>query len=81
MLRMKVTSQSSSRLAARKAAKAPAAKRATAKVAKKASGVVKKAGESLRGTTRVSSSARAELSSLLDSIHRNIDETEALLAD
>jgi hypothetical protein len=43
--------------------------------------VAKKAGASLRGTARVSASARAELTSLLDSIHYNLDQTEALLAD
>ena len=71
-----------SRPAARKTAKVTA-KRGTAAKAKQAGGgtVAKKAGASLRGTARASSSARAELTSLLDSIHHNIDETEALLAD
>ncbi len=66
----------------------PVARKATAKVAaghavavkaKKAAApaaVTKKVRASLRAT----SSARAELTSLLDSIHHNIDETEAFLA-
>jgi hypothetical protein len=72
----------STRPAARKAAKTTAKRSATVK-AKKAGGgtVAKKAGASLRGTARVSASARAELTSLLDSIHYNLDQTEALLAD
>jgi hypothetical protein len=74
----------SSRPAARKTAKSPTAKRTTAvTAAKKVSGgaSAKKAGTSLRSTARASSSARAELASLLDSVHRNIDDAEALLAD
>ena len=65
----KPASRSSRKVAAKATAKRPAAKKPDAK-----------AGESLRGTARVSASARAELTSLLDRIHRNIDETEALLA-
>ncbi len=62
----KPASRSSRKVAAQAAAKRPVAKKAAAK-----SGV----------SPRVSASARAELTSLLDRIHRNIDETEALLAD
>jgi carbamoylphosphate synthase large subunit len=64
------------------AAKATA-KRATAKkvAPKTGSGVVVRKRASMGGTVRASVSARAELASLLDRIHRNIDETEALLAD
>lgn len=62
-------SRSSRKVAAKATAKRPAAKKPAAK-----------AGGSLRGIVRVSASARAELTGLLDRIHRNIDETEALLA-
>jgi hypothetical protein len=65
----KPANRSSRKVAAKATAKRPAAKKPPAK-----------AGGSLRGTARVSASARAELTSLLDRIHRNIDETEALLA-
>ena len=77
-----MTSIRSSRPAARKPAKATA-KRGGAAGAKKASGTTaaKKAGAGLRGTARVSSAARAELNGILDRIHHNIDEAEALLAD
>jgi hypothetical protein len=74
----------SSRPAARNAAKSPAAKRTTTvTAAKKASGgtAAKKAGASLRDTARVSSAARAELNGILERVHHNIDDIEALLAD
>ncbi|CAA9250068.1 MAG: hypothetical protein AVDCRST_MAG08-2129 [uncultured Acetobacteraceae bacterium] len=75
------------KLSARKPAKKAVVAKKPATAAKKAAaGVRKRSAKSgsftpIRGHTRAESSARAELSGLLERINRTIDETEALLAD
>lgn len=85
MWRMKATRTSKpvARSTGRKVAAKAAAKRAAAKKgsAKAGSEVKFRKGAGPSGTARASASARAELASLLDSIHRNLDDTEALLAE
>jgi chromosome segregation ATPase len=67
---------------ATKAAKKPAAQLVGKKASAASKGRSAKSGTftAMHGTARAESSAKAELSGLLERINRNLDETEALLA-